>query len=225
MMRFSIGNIPVTVHAPFFFMALLLGAQGSFNVPRALAWIVVVFLSVLAHELGHAFSGIAFGLTPRIDLHGMGGTTSWAHKNVGTVKRILISVAGPLVGIVIGGGLYLAAPFVVPSGLPPLAREILGTIIYVNLVWGVLNLLPMLPLDGGNALAAALAHFKGAAGMRIAHYVSVVVAVTIGLYVIATDPSDWWALLLLGLFAFQNVRALLPQSNDGGGPPRAPQQW
>lgn len=224
-MRFSLGNIPVTVHAPFFFMALLLSAQGPFNVPRVLAWVVIVFVSVLAHELGHALSGIAFGLTPRIDLHGMGGTTSWAHKNVGTVKRIVISVAGPLVGIVIGGALYLGAPLLVSSGLPALARDVLEMVIYVNLVWGALNLLPMIPLDGGNALAAALAHFKGAPGIRAAHYVSVVVAVLIGLFVLVTDPSDWWALLLLGMFAVQNVRALLPQQDEGGGPPRAPQQW
>ena len=225
MLRFSIGNIPVTVHAPFFFMALLLGAQGPLNVPRVLAWLAVVFVSVLAHELGHALSGIAFGLSPRIDLHGMGGTTSWAHKNVSTGKRIVISVAGPLVGIVIGGALYLAAPFFLTKGMPRLTHDVVWMVVYVNLVWGALNLLPMIPLDGGNALAAALAHFRGASGIRIAHYVSVVVAVAIGFYVLATDPGDWWALLLVGMFAFQNIRALLPREDDGGRPPPAPQRW
>ena len=223
MLRFHIGNIPVTVHPPFLLMALLLGAQLGSDVPLVVSWLIIVFVSVLAHELGHALSGIAFGLEPRIDLHGMGGLTSWAHKNVSTAKKIAISVAGPAVGITIGGILYFTAPMFLTHQSSRLAVGIVALLIEVNLYWGALNLLPMLPLDGGNALAHALGHTMGAKGIRIAHIVSIVTAVLAG---IGAFLYGWglWSVFLALLFAGQNIRALMPR-DDGPPPPTTAHQW
>ncbi len=223
MLSFKLGNIPVTVHAPFLLMALLFGAQLGSDVPLIAAWLVIVFVSVLAHELGHALCGIAFGLDPRIELHGMGGTTSWAHKNVSPAKRIAISVAGPAVGIVVGGALLLARDSLFGMDLSRMARVVIVLLIEVNLYWGLLNLLPILPLDGGNALAHGLAARMGDKGFRVARYVSVVVAAVAGIYAL-TRGWGLWSVFLAGLFAFQNIRALTTEHRPPP-PPMVPQQW
>ena len=106
-MTFHIGKIPVRVLPSFFLVTLFLNLTSS---PAALfSWAAVVFVSVILHELGHASMGLAFGLEPRIDLHGMGGTTSWAaSRPLGTGKRVAISLAGPLAGFVVGGIAFAA---------------------------------------------------------------------------------------------------------------------
>jgi membrane-associated protease RseP (regulator of RpoE activity) len=89
-------------------MTLLLGANER-NPAKLAIWVVVVAVSVLVHELGHALMGRAFGLTPRIELHGMGGTTSFtaateerAREGLGTGRAIAISLAGPFAGFAFG---------------------------------------------------------------------------------------------------------------------------
>lgn len=221
MFSFSLGRIPVVVHMPFVLVALLFASNYGRDVPLVGAFVVVMFLGILAHELGHALTGIAFGLEPRIDIHGMGGTTTWAHKNVSTAKKIAISVAGPLVGITIGVLAFFSSSVLGP--LSPRAAEIVLMIVEVNAIWGVLNLLPILPLDGGNALAHALAHSMGQKGIRIARYVSIVVALAVGLVAFLNGWAGLYSLVLIGFFVVQNVRALLPE--DGGGPPPAAQRW
>src|SRR5260370_39962134 len=96
-MTFRIGKIPVRVLPSFFLVTLLFNLSAN---PSVLAvWMAVVFVSVLLHELGHASAGLAFGLEPRIDLHGMGGTTSWATaRTLPTWQRVAISLAGPVAG-------------------------------------------------------------------------------------------------------------------------------
>src|SRR5580698_107499 len=101
MLQFHLGRIPVRVSGWFFAVAAVLGVNGDLS--RGLMWVAIVFVSVMLHELGHATAGIAFGLQPRIDLHGMGGTTSWSvSKQLSSVQRIAISIAGPFAGLAVG---------------------------------------------------------------------------------------------------------------------------
>lgn len=99
-LSFRLGKIPVRVQVWFFVLAGVLGAGD----PAHLAlWVGIVFVSVMLHELGHAMTGMAFGLQPSIELHGMGGTTSWTTpKALSTVQRVAISLAGPFAGFVVG---------------------------------------------------------------------------------------------------------------------------
>jgi Zn-dependent protease len=223
MLTFHLGKIPVTIHLWFLLVGVFLLGNVS-SPPLVILWLAIFFVSVLAHELGHAFAGIAFGLEPRIDLHGMGGTTSWRHKNVSTAKKIIISVAGPSVGIFFGGLLYFFHSIVLGSNPSAFAENAVSWLIYVNLVWGLLNLLPMLPLDGGNVMAHSLSGAMGEKGLRLAHYISATVAIAAGLFAFISGLG-WWSMAMAALFAFQNIKAILPAQNGPPTPPVAPQQW
>ena len=98
--------------------------------------------------------GRRFGLEPQIELHGMGGTTSWVNgRDIGHARGIAISLAGPFAGFVIAAVLFACER----AGLRPhnpLAQLALDLGFQVNFAWGIFNLAPMLPLDGGNVMRA-----------------------------------------------------------------------
>jgi Zn-dependent protease len=210
-MDLKLGSIPVQITGRFLFMALILGIN-ELNPAKLGIWLVVVLVSVLIHELGHALIGKAFGLVPRIVLHGMGGHTFFeadpskpSRGEIGTGKSIAISLAGPFAG-------FLFALVVIIAQLAgvhpthPLARHALGLLFAVNIGWGIFNLLPMLPLDGGNVLRSILTAITKDKGDKIARIISVAIAAGIGLYALKT--SQWWVLYLGVLFGFQNVQSL-----------------
>jgi Zn-dependent protease len=204
-LEFRLGKIPVRIHATFFLMAAFLGLYDT-NLVAIASWVAIVLVSVLFHELGHASMGLAFGLEPRIDLHGMGGTTSWATaKPLSHAKRIAISLAGPFAGFALWAVvLLLARAGVFPD--TPLWRGLLGQTKFVNVWWGVLNLLPLLPLDGGNVMTQALHALTGGHGERPARITSIVVAVV--LLPLALWWGSWWGALLVFSFLASNWRGL-----------------
>lgn len=216
MFSFALGNIPVRVHLQFLFLSAFIMMNAG-DARLILSGVVIIFASVLLHELGHALMGKAFGLQPQIDLHGMGGTTSWAHKNVSSGAKILISLAGPGTGIVIGSILKYGPFF--NGHLSPLAHGIIDQIIFVNLGWGVLNLLPMLPLDGGNVMHQLIAIITRTDGERPARIISIIVGVLAAIagYVYLS----LFTAILVGMLVAQNVRALRP-AEPVAGPPAPP---
>lgn len=219
MFAFRLGRIPVRVHFVFFLMTGMLG--GGQSGPKILSWIAVVFVSVIIHELGHALMGKLFGLTPEIDLHGMGGTTSWsAAVRLSPARHILISLAGPLAGLACGLVVIVATR---DRPLTQMQADVVGQIIWVNVGWGLLNLIPILPLDGGNVLARLLDMATGGKGARPAHFVSAALAGIIIVYLLASGGLTSlmkgqyhvvWPMLLAGMFLAQNVRALRPPPDE-----------
>jgi Zn-dependent protease len=203
-LSFRLGKIPVRILPSFFVMTVLLGLSALDL--RLVAWVVVVLVSVLAHELGHATMGLGFGLEPRIDLHGMGGTTSWASpRDLGPARRIAISLAGPGAGFAVGA---IVRWGVGPDAFMalPLGGFVYDQLLYVNFGWGILNLLPMLPLDGGNVTVQALNALTKGKGERPARIVSVVVA---GLALAAAAYfRSLWPAILAASFATSNWRGL-----------------
>jgi Zn-dependent protease len=218
-MRFRLGKIPVTVQPSFFVATLVLGA--SAGDPRMVAaWIAIVFVSVMLHELGHASAGLAFGLEPQIELHTMGGTTSWTTaRTLSTAQRVTISLAGPFAGFVVAAIAAAAHAAAGPRGLaagPDVAGAfVYETVLFVNLWWGLANLVPMLPLDGGNVMTHLLNALTGGRGERPARIVSIAVAgialaavLLLPLVGVATPFSGLWATMLALLFASSNWNAL-----------------
>ncbi len=210
-LRFRIGSIPVEVQLFFFLTALLLGGGMDRNIDPATgaALVGIVFVSILLHELGHALVGRMYGLTPKITLHGMGGLTSWTESSrkgrLGHGAHILISVAGPMVGLVVGGVLYAVTTYVAPP-TTPMAERLVMSALFINIGWSIFNLLPILPLDGGQIMSHALAKVTRDRLPRVPHYVSIAVAVAVGL---AALYVRWiWVVMLAALYVHQNVRAL-----------------
>ncbi|MGH7269486.1 MAG: M50 family metallopeptidase, partial [Polyangiaceae bacterium] len=141
-LSFRLGKVPVRIAPSFFLMTALLGF-GSINDLQVLAtWMLVVLASVLVHELGHATMGLSLGLSPRIDLHGMGGTTSWASQHpLSSARRIAISLAGPGFGFAAGGAVVLAKAAFGASVFPPtrMGGLVYDALLEVNFGWGLLN--------------------------------------------------------------------------------------
>jgi Zn-dependent protease len=213
-LSFRLGKIPVRIQPSFFLIAVLFGLIGT-DLRILVAWVAIVFVSVMLHELGHATMGLAFGLSPSIELHGMGGTTSWSSSSttLTTARRIAISLAGPGAGFVVAALVRYALRGVFPP--TPLGAFVYDNLLFVNFGWGVLNLLPMLPLDGGNVMTQLLNAVTGGRGERPARIVSIVVA---SLAVPAALLfQNWWAGLLAVSFIaanFSGLRAARAREHD-----------
>ena len=202
MLQFRLFGIPVQV-LPFFFLTALL--IGPHDLRGAALWIPVVFTGVLAHELGHAAAIRRHGFLPAIQLHGFGGATTWsAHGPLSPGSRIFISAAGPVVGIAIGLSALVLARAILPPD--PELRRLIWYIVWVNLGWGVLNLLPVLPLDGGVIVTAIAEGLWGQRGRRLARIVSLAVCVALALW--ALTRGWWWSVFLAAVLAFANFQAL-----------------
>lgn len=156
MLRFRLFDMPVTVRGSFLVIAALIGLVGVGEVEETVAWIAVVFVSILIHELGHAFTARAFGSDVAIELNGLGGLTRWSVPNGETTpgRRALIAASGSATGLLFGGLVWLLGSQFAP--FPPLVAFTLRSLIYVNVFWGLLNWLPIRPLDGGHLVESLL---------------------------------------------------------------------
>lgn len=155
-LRFRLFNMPVTVRGSFLVIAALIGIIGVGNVSQTIAWIVIVFFSILIHELGHALTARMYGSQVAIELNGLGGLTRWSTSQgqLTPGRRALIAAAGSATGLLFGGLVWLVASQFGPYD--SLVAWILEATIYVNVFWGLLNWLPIRPLDGGHLLLSLL---------------------------------------------------------------------
>jgi len=166
MLRFTFLGFPVSIHWMFWLVAFLWGNHTQGDSQALMLWIAAFFLSIFWHELGHAFLYRHYGARPSISLHGIGGTCyGHGYTPIGNhrLKEILISFAGPAFGLALAAAAWLiirqltgkAPEFSLYSGTTPLLK--FATYLFViNLFLNLLNLLPVLPLDGGQIMQAIL---------------------------------------------------------------------
>jgi len=123
-----------------------------------LIWMGIIFFSVLFHEFGHALTAMLFGKKPRIELIALGGLTVHDGQHLAPWKQFIIVLNGPLFGLLLALFAWLAmkASFL-STGIP---AQILRDVTIVNVFWTVVNLLPILPLDGGQMLRIILEAFS-----------------------------------------------------------------
>jgi len=188
-LRFRLGPFPVSVEPWFFFVPLIAFRESAW---RALAWVAVVFVSILFHELGHALAARSFGAGASIRLYGLGGLTY--HSALPTARRrILVSLAGPGAGFLLG--LLALAPYLL---LPP--TFIVRALLYVSFFWGAVNLLPVPPLDGGHVLEELLGPRRKGLALQVGAVVSAAAAVA-GFLLWSWVAGVMFALLSLGSVA------------------------
>lgn len=200
-----LGNV-VRVRFSFFLVGLLAAGRGG--VAELLVWEAVVFVGVLVHELGHAQAARRYGADPTIELYTMGGLTSWAWARPPTLgQRLVTTLAGPFAGFLAGG--VLALTWLAPGARdwPYLLRLAVADFVWVSLGWGIFNLVPMLPLDGGSAMDALLQAWLGSGrGRRMARLASCGLGVLGCVFGFASGYR--WAALLCALFAYDNFTRL-----------------
>ena len=200
-------GIPVKVEGSFFVLAFFL-ASGRLSEPVYLVeWLLVVFVSVLLHEFGHACAGRAFGLAPEITLYSMGGMTSWREGvELSPTRQVAVCLAGPFAGFLFGGLVYLARPLVAAASAPALAQTIFFDLLWANIGWGLFNLVPILPMDGGQALLAVERGVLKRERQLLTPAVSLVAAVSITAW--AFSAGHFWVAFLGSWFGITNGRTL-----------------
>lgn len=156
---FTLGGVPVFVS--FWYALLLVILTNNLGLETGMIWVAVVTFSILVHEFGHAAVARFYGLGPSVMLHGFGGLCFHQQAQRDT-HAMQITAAGPAAGLTLGVvslvvGL-VAAPFV-PAAYLPIASTVFSAMLFVNIGWSLLNLLPLYPLDGGQLFKLILHRF------------------------------------------------------------------
>ncbi|MDY7229621.1 metalloprotease [Hyalangium rubrum] len=204
--RFRLAGFPVQVHPLFLLTTLGLGASLLREPARLAVWFGVVFASVLVHELGHALTYRRYGCPASITLHGLGGTTTGEDAERLTHRqRLWVSLAGPVAGFVLGC-LVWGVRELTPAGLSSgLAGFTFQALIWTNFGLGLLNLLPIVPLDGGHIMAAVIRERGGSRYEWLIHLISLGVAAC-GLVLAILYKELWLGLLALSLGVMNGVQ-------------------
>lgn len=153
-----VAGIPVRLHSSFLILgAALVGwyalSSGLAAAVDGLVLAVLIFGSVVLHELGHALAARAFGIGTRdITLYPFGGIAALRGEPRSPAQELVVAGAGPAVNFVLA---VLALPLALGgSGLAI-------TFLVVNLGMALFNLVPAFPMDGGRVLRALLAPRHG----------------------------------------------------------------
>lgn len=205
MLRFNILGILVQVQ-PWFWITMALiggafGASSSIEILLVPVFMFAGFLSIMVHELGHAVMIRRFGLPTAITLHAFGGFATFPAGRLNRRQSFAVTAAGPGVQFALGILLIAFANVItIPEG--SLFLPFLFNLIWVSIVWSVLNCLPIFPMDGGQMLAAVL----GPSKQRYVHLIGAICAAAIGLagyFLLNTILLP----IFMALFAWQNWQA------------------
>ena len=200
-----------------------------------LIWIFAIFVSILVHELGHAVAFQRFGKNSRIVLYHFGGLAipdsfgAWnaaRQSHIGPREQVIISAAGPafqlalaavVIAIAIALQISVSIPFYgnTPGTLPGSAAlfALFFFLIMPSIFWAILNLAPILPLDGGHIAHNLMKMWNINRPTHAAHMLSVGTGAVVGLYFMSTG-QPFVAIMFL-MFAASNWQAM--QQFGGGG--------
>ncbi len=236
-LHFSLFGIPVRVHPFFWLVGLLLTARSLMEAPGLLGalrsvvpWLAAFFFAILVHELGHALAMRVYGFAPSITLYALGGFASYGpaadyrSKGSRTLSQILICAAGPGAGFLlagaISGAIFLSGhEFQYRFGMPylvgyyfeeigsPLFTTFLYDVLFICIFWGIINLLPVYPLDGGQIAREVLLAANIREGVRQSLILSIVTGVVVAVYALAQLES-WFMAFMFGYLAFASYQTL-----------------
>jgi Zn-dependent protease len=193
-------------------------------------------VSILVHELGHAIAVRVHGWRPWITLYGFGGLASYQPTRHDARSQILISAAGPAAGFLFiafvmaavqaSGHTVQLFPDPKASNLfPPWAAfEIFDSfnvnvlVFYlwqINILWGLLNLLPIYPLDGGQIMRELCLSAHRSRGIEQSLWISIVVSGGVAILAILLF-GDLFLALMFGYLAYTNYTTLQRFTGRGG---------
>jgi Zn-dependent protease len=210
MIQFSLFNIPVRV-LPWFWLSLaIIGgaihARTKEEFFLLLLFLIAGFISILVHELGHALTAKAFGKRVEIVLEAFGGYAAYSGgAPLSRPRTFLVTAAGPALQIVLGLVVYFFAELFPSMSFQ--AMYFVKVLYAISFGWAVLNLLPVLPLDGGRILQTIL----GPSRIKLTLMISIVVAVGMGV-LYYTMTNSILLPIFMGMFAYQAFKELKARS-------------
>ena len=206
MIHFRLFGIPIEIQ-PFFWLILVLlgsnfgtsisGANQALNVAL---FVIAGAISILVHELGHALMGRKFKATPYIVLHGFGGYAAFPDARFTRVQSFLVTAAGPLLQLLLGG--IALACFMIDYEYTENFKHFLFSLTLVSIFWALINCVPVIPLDGGQMLHAAM----GMQRRKLTLQISIGAAVIAGAVMIKMGSLMFP--LILAYYAWQNYQEL-----------------
>ncbi len=219
-LHFRLFGVPVRVHPFFWVVALLLGMSGGPADPLVtLVWVAVVFVSILVHELGHAIVQRYYGGRPWITLYSFGGLASCDDCDRSPRAQILISLAGPFAGFFFAGfviSILIALQRFrgfewawIPVNWVPFKSQldlVVFFLLFVNIAWGVVNLLPIYPLDGGRIARELFTLRDPRAGVIQSLQLSAGAAVLVAVY--ALTRQMFFMAIMFGFLAYGSFQTL-----------------
>ncbi len=213
------NKIPLKISPSFFAMAALLGFLNTFSLMGTVIWAFVIFISVLFHEYGHAIAATFFGQRAQIQLFAFGGLTIPQGKKLKGYQEFIVIAMGPLFGFL----LYFATLFVPVEALasssafgPYLAYLVIVTR-FINLFWTIVNLIPILPLDGGHLLRVILEGFIGHKAWKVSFYISLILSALACVFFFFVGQFFIGAIFLLFTFqSFETLRQFKNFSKEDG---------
>jgi Zn-dependent protease len=218
---FQFFGVPMRIHLSFLLVAFF--GLGLFEGWELVPWTLGVLIAVLLHESGHAFTARAFGASSiTVTAFALGGYTTWRPtRPLGPGSRFLISAAGSAFGIAFGLPIWIIDRQGALDGLPNYLDIGLWAFMFAALIWGVLNWIPILPLDGGHMTESLLEMVWPSQASQIAKSISVVVGG--GLILVAFLFEQYFLALFLGFIVLTGLRSepsltgppTQPASNDG----------
>lgn len=164
-MNFRLLGIPVSLHPSFWlFLGYVVFLSGDLS-PATLAFLGCLTFSLLFHEFGHALTALYFGQNPSIHLVAFGGYAAYNGIGLTRKSQTWITLNGPLATLVLASfSFFCLKTGLVPKGMPQL---VLATLFRINLLLLGLNLVPLLPLDGGKLMKLLLeSKLGGQKGMK-----------------------------------------------------------
>ena len=208
MIRFSLFGIPIQIQPWFWISLAIIGGGETANskdgILRLALFLLAGLISILVHELGHALAGRAFGARSEITLQAFGGFTAFAGARFTRPQYFVVTAAGPVAQLLLTAAIVLTIPdlFVLFSAAGYFWRILTG----ISVLWALINLLPVLPLDGGQMLNALL----GPTRLRLTLWITILTACTAALLVYQSERFYHSIIfpLFLCLFAWQAGQAL-----------------
>jgi stage IV sporulation protein FB len=195
-------RLSLSIHPFFWLFAGLLGWLLSSTLVGTISWVIVILLSVLIHELGHALTAICFGQEAMIRLEMFGGVTMRRGPKLSLWRDFFITLNGPLAGFCLALLSWLLLKYVADP--KSVLRNTLEIFLFVNLFWTIVNLIPILPLDGGHLLRIILEAFVGYRATSIALLVGLVLGVMIA---VGSFVVGYWILgMLFMILSFESYR-------------------
>jgi Zn-dependent protease len=192
---------------PWFWITLaLIGGAFRANSKEALfsmlLFMLAGFISILVHELGHALTAKYFGKRVEIVLQAFGGYAAYSGGgSLSKLQTLAITAAGPAIQILLGVAVMI--PTESFDGLSEQGEKFFTILYMISFLWAILNLLPVLPLDGGRLMETILGPHR----IRLTLKISIVVAIVVAILGLKFTGSILLP-MFMGLMAYESYKSL-----------------